>query len=64
MEVAGQARAVRDFRSEQVDLTRVMDQYGPITSYCTGGRIIAAGYVCPHCGSRDPQGECLSPIKR
>ena len=45
-------------RQDTQDRLVVLDQFGPNLARCKGGRIIASGYVCPHCDSYDPQNEC------
>lgn len=49
---------VERFRSDRADYDRCMDNYGPITTRCAGGRIIARDFICPHCNSMDPSSDC------
>ena len=43
------------------DYARCMSRYGPSLDRCAGGRQIVPGYVCPHCGSKNPKETCESP---
>jgi hypothetical protein len=54
---------VERFRSDSADYDRCMDNFGPETTRCEGGRIIVRGFVCPHCDSYNPDSECGAPRK-
>jgi len=44
------------------DKLTVLNTYGPILNYCAGGRVVASGYICPHCTSKNPSIECNKPL--
>ncbi len=39
------------------DKLAILSAFGPFTKRCKGGRLIADGYMCIHCGA-DPDHEC------
>lgn len=49
-----------EFKSEDEDYIRVMSNYGPTLSRCSGGRLQVRGYICPHCDSDDTS-DCQAP---
>lgn len=49
------------YKSDDHDRNHVLAMYGPILGYCSGGRLILPGYVCPHCRSGDPREKCDMP---
>lgn len=48
-------------RQDTIEKLVVLDQFGPATRRCAGGRIVAVGWSCPHCDSRDPSERCEKP---
>lgn len=49
---------------DRADWNRCMQAYGPDVNRCAGGRVVARGYVCPHCDSINPSEDCGEPIAR
>ena len=45
------------------DKAKICEVYGPLITRCAGRRLVADGYICPHCESDDPKSYCRSPIK-
>jgi hypothetical protein len=46
---------------DEQDMLRLCRAFGPKTTRCKGDRLVAHGYICPHCRSCNPSGECNDP---
>ena len=46
---------------DDADRLRVLSYFGPVLRRCVGGRLVASGYVCPHCDSGSPSTKCNAP---
>lgn len=55
---------VKIFESDNADRERIASLYSPALGRCAGGRLILPGFVCPHCLSGNPQGECGAPAPK